>query len=874
MVEENWDELRQRLIGFGEQSSRKSYFPELQRKLAELEESEQRFRLLVENSIDVIFVLDEAGVFQFVSPSWEKHFGYPANEVDHKNFELFAHPDDILACSEYLMKIMKSGEASTSPIYRVKHRDGSWRQFIANGSIYFEPSGAPRYLGIGRDITEQLRSQEAIRDSEAHYRLLTENVSDVVWRVDADSRFSYMSPADERLRGYTADEVIGHHIFELFDEEGIATLKKMARERLERERQGIELGTTTFEARHRCKDGRWLWAEISSTPERNAQGVITGYCGISRDITERKQLETYKEMSREVLQILNETRNVQNIIESAVAVLKARTGFAAVGIRLQAGEDFPYFAQEGFTSDFLQKENSLLRRSAEDWVCRDEKGNVDLECTCGLIISEKTDPANPLFTRGGSFWTNDSCQILDIPSNEDPRLFPRNECVHAKFASVALVPIRYNDRTVGLIQFNDHSKGRFTLNIIEIFEGIALNIGSTLLRKRNAEEKARLEHQFQQAQKLESLGVLAGGIAHDFNNILTVIMGHCYMAREDMIPEDKYKATFQKIETAGDRAKDLCRQMLTYAGKSPLVQTQVNLWLLIDEVVKMLQAAIKKNVTIETDLRRDVPEITGDTAQIQQIIMNLIINAAEAIGETNGTIRVKLTKAAFEEDQTVKDIFGTLINSGRYGCLEVADTGCGMDEATMKHIFEPFFTTKSTGRGLGMSAIHGIIKSHDGAMQLTSKPGVGTTFKVFFPIPPASEHTDTALKATVLTEDASGTILLVEDEQLLRVMGKELLDAHGFTTMTASNGSEALEIYRERGSGIDVILLDLVMPVMGGIEAYHELRRINPIIPIIICSGYGVESVEDVIEKDPHAGFMHKPYNPGELRDMLVRMMK
>ena len=192
----------------------------------------------------------------------------------------------------------------------------------------------------------------------------------------------------------------------------------------------------------------------------------------------------------------------------------------------------------------------------------------------------------------------------------------------------------------------------------------------------------------------------------------------------------------------------------------------------------------------------------------------------------------------------------------------------------MKHIFEPFFTTKSTGRGLGMSAIHGIIKSHDGAMQLNSKPGVGTTFKVFFPIPPASDSAVTSLKAAVVTEDASGTILLVEDEQLLRVMGKELLDAHGFTTMTASNGSEALEIYRERGSGIDVILLDLVMPVMGGIEAYHELRRINPIIPIIICSGYGVESVEDVIEKDPHAGFMHKPYNPGELRDMLVRMMK
>jgi PAS domain S-box-containing protein len=160
MTEENWDVLRQRLIGFGEQSSRKSYFPELQRKLGELKESEQRFRMLVENSIDVIFVLDEQGVFQFVSPSWEKHFGYPASQVLHNNFEPFVHPDDTQLCFEYLLNIMKSGEASTSPVYRVRHNNGSWRHFVANGSVYVDPSGATRYLGIGRDISEQVKATE------------------------------------------------------------------------------------------------------------------------------------------------------------------------------------------------------------------------------------------------------------------------------------------------------------------------------------------------------------------------------------------------------------------------------------------------------------------------------------------------------------------------------------------------------------------------------------------------------------------------------------------------------------------------------------------------------------------------------------------
>ena len=287
----------------------------------------------------------------------------------------------------------------------------------------------------------------------------------------------------------------------------------------------------------------------------------------------------------------------------------------------------------------------------------------------------------------------------------------------------------------------------------------------------------------------------------------------------------------------------------------------------------MLQAAIKKNVTIELDLKRDVPKINGDTSQIQQIIMNLIINSADAIGEANGTIRVLLSKAYFETDHTAKDTFGTFMKSGRYACLEVVDTGSGMDEVTMNRVFEPFFTTKFSGRGLGMSAIQGIIKSHDGHVQLTSTPGVGTTFKIFFPVPNEPGNAETSATTVSLTEKASGTILLVEDEDTLRIMGESLLETMGFFSVTASNGSEALEIYRERGQEINVILMDLIMPVKGGIEAYHELRKINPAVPIIICSGYGEESVEDFIKNDPHAEFVHKPYKPVELRDVMVGMM-
>jgi len=402
-------------------------------------------------------------------------------------------------------------------------------------------------------------------------------------------------------------------------------------------------------------------------------------------------------------------------------------------------------------------------------------------------------------------------------------------------------------------------------------EGTIWSILDITDRKRAEEERQQFEQQLFQAQKLESLGVLAGGIAHDFNNILTVILGHCYMARNEYIPEQNFIATFEQIEKAGNRAAELCRQMLTYAGKSPLVQTRVNLWLLVDEVVKMLQAAIKKNVTIELDLKRVVPEIIGDSGQIQQIVMNLIINAAEAIGAANGTIRVALTRVLITDDDVETDTFGTLIEAGGYICLEVTDNGGGMDEETQKRIFEPFFTTKFTGRGLGMSAIHGIITSHEALLQMTSSPGAGTTFKVFFPVPQTPDYNSEEISAAAVSSGkAGGTILLVDDELVLRNVGTELLESLGFTILTAQNGKEALEIYHQRSCEIDLILLDLIMPGMGGIETYYELRKISATLPLIICSGYGIESVEDVISNDLYAGFVHKPYKPNELRDVIM----
>lgn len=395
-------------------------------------------------------------------------------------------------------------------------------------------------------------------------------------------------------------------------------------------------------------------------------------------------------------------------------------------------------------------------------------------------------------------------------------------------------------------------------------------------RKRAEEERLELERKFQQTQRLESLGVLAGGIAHDFNNILTIILGHCYVLRELGAPGTPDREHVRQIESAASRAADLCRQMLAYAGKSQLVQSRVNLWLLVDEIVKMLQSAIKKNVSIDLDLKRDVPEIIADSTQIQQIIMNLIINAAEAIGDDNGAIKVALAKSAITDDQPQTDFFGNSILAGRYACLTVADNGCGMEPETQKRIFEPFYTTKFTGRGLGMSAILGIIKSHNGALQLTSQAGVGTTFKVYLPLQETAEtEVDLPSEAACASSaDKGDTVLLVDDEESLRTIGMALLNAIDYEVITAANGREAVEIFRQRGDSIDLVMLDLIMPEMGGLEAYHKLRQISATVPVVICSGYGAGEVADAIRDDQQARFAQKPYTPKDLKKLFQELIK
>src|ERR1035438_405539 len=278
------------------------------------------------------------------------------------------------------------------------------------------------------------------------------SVNDCVYITDEADHFLYGNEAFCRTYGYQQSELQGQHV-------GILRTGRSDPRVLEQILPTTLTEGWQGELWNRSKDGREFPVALTTSPVRDDNGRIIALIGVARDITERKRAEAYRELDRKILEILNGPGDLRAAIQRVLAALKTLTGCDAAGLRLQAGDDFPYFAQEGFSKDFLLTENTLIERAADGGVCRDKDGRIRLECTCGLVIAGQTDPLNPLFTPRGSCWTNDSFRLLDIPSAEDPRLHPRNRCIHLGYASVALVPVRNQDRIVGLIHLNDRRKG-------------------------------------------------------------------------------------------------------------------------------------------------------------------------------------------------------------------------------------------------------------------------------------------------------------------------------------------------------------------------------------------------------------------------------
>lgn len=387
------------------------------------------------------------------------------------------------------------------------------------------------------------------------------------------------------------------------------------------------------------------------------------------------------------------------------------------------------------------------------------------------------------------------------------------------------------------------------------------------------ETEERVRAQMENAQKLESLGVLAGGIAHDFNNLLTSMLGYSSLALTRIPTDSPVRGDIAKIEQAAQTAADLCKQLLAYSGKGRFVVRPVNLSKLCQETVGLLQVSIPAHATLRLDCPLDLPLIDADSPQIQQVLMNLVINAAESLNDKGGTVSVTTGSTLCEEGYFNGAYPPDPLPPGRYVFAEVSDTGCGMDADTVAKIFDPFFSTKQTGRGrgLGLAAVVGIVRGHRGAIMVHSEPGRGTTFKALFPISD-SDRLDESPEPSLNATSTGATVLFVDDERSVREIGCEMLESAGHRVIVACDGKEAVEVFSSR-SDIDLVIIDMMMPKMSGVEAFKRFHQLDASIPVVLSSGYNEQEIVGELGGRTLAGFLQKPYRVQDLLDAVDRAL-
>jgi signal transduction histidine kinase/ActR/RegA family two-component response regulator len=384
---------------------------------------------------------------------------------------------------------------------------------------------------------------------------------------------------------------------------------------------------------------------------------------------------------------------------------------------------------------------------------------------------------------------------------------------------------------------------------------------------------ARYQEHVRQTQKLESLGVLAGGIAHDFNNILTGILGNASLAAEILPAGHPVRPLVDDVVTASERAAGLTTQMLAYAGKGQFVVRRVDLSALVRKLTDFFRASVPKRVELAVQLAAELPSIEADSSQLEQVVMNLVINAAEAIPEgRSGTVQVRTYATDVGPETAHRQFHGDPPRPGKYVVLQVTDDGSGMDEATLARIFDPFFTTKFMGRGLGLAALQGIVRGHQGALNVESHPGRGTCFSVFLPV--ATHSAAVEGRASEKLPDDRVTILVVDDEEVVRSTATSLLEQRGYAVVTAENGKVGVDVFRKLGDRVDAVLLDMTMPVMDGEEALRELKAIRPDAKVILTSGYDEAEAVRRFADAGLAGFIQKPYTSSRLAEKIKRTLE
>ncbi len=758
---------------------------------------------------------------------------------------------------------------------------------------------------VFQDITERKRMEETLRQSLERLEkvLEVETVGVMFW----DLNTGCMTGANEtflKLMGYSRSEVEAGELFwqkltppEYFD---------LSRAEVEKFLKTGRVGP--YEKEYFCKDGTRRWLLFAGSSLGGNQCVE--FCV---DIADRKQAEqalrdsetrfrSVLDGSRDVIYRFNMRTGHYEYISPSVATV---VGFSVQELMVQDSaaalamvhpDDRPVFeaaiARLRETGSIEAEYRQLTKSGEYRWLSNamslttDEAGQPLYRNGNIRDITERRRAEEALREsdqRLRSLFENSTDAIF--LTAVDGRIFAANPSACAMFG-MSEREIRENGRAA-LIAPDDprvaaaletrlregrvHAEFTFVRKDGSRFEGDVTSIvldeaGDAFVIVHDITERKMEEERLRQAQKLESLGLLAGGVAHDFNNLLVGVIGNASLASEMLEADHPAAELVQGVIKAGEQAAHLTRQMLAYSGKGKFLMEQLDLSVLVPEMVSLVQPSIPKKIALRMDLDDKLPSIEADRGQVQQVFMNLALNAAEAIGSQEGAITVSTGL------QVVDDAFVRIhpeaasLEPGQYVSLAVRDTGCGMDESTRAKIFDPFFSTKFIGRGLGLAAVAGILRGHKAAILVTSAPGRGTTFTVLFP-PSARSGKMTAPAPANRTVRGSGVVLVIDDEEVVREMARRTLERDGYTVLVAESGPAAIDILKRRPGKVDLAVLDLSMPGMNGEEVLPALRRLRPEMKVFVSSGYSEAEAMSMFHGQRVSGFIQKPYTSAALAE-------
>jgi two-component system cell cycle sensor histidine kinase/response regulator CckA len=683
-----------------------------------------------------------------------------------------------------------------------------------------------RIAALENSGAEIERAQRALAESEKRYRLLADNVNDVIWSADQDLRFTYFSPSVTSLRGYSVEDALAQKVEEIMTPASYSQAMKVFSEELQRSDSDKtdRFRTRTMELEITRKDGSTVWTESRTNLLFDSDGRPVGIMGVTRDITERKAVESAMRESEE------KYRSIFESIQDVYAEVSVEDGTIieiSPSIERLSGRTREEMIGKPMTDVYAHKSDrpALLRALKEHGDLSDYE--VELVNTkgravpCSLSIRVVTDDdGKPVKTVG---------TMRDISAR--------------KWAEKALEKLN-----LALEKLNLELEKRVEKRTAELSEANKLLRREIAERKLAEAEKEKLQKTLIQAQKMEAVGTLAGGIAHDFNNLLQAIQGYAGLLLLDKEKGEPGHRELREICRAVERGGELSRRLLTFSRSVESRTLPVDMNLQVRQAYELLKRVIPKMINIELQLAPGLKIINADPIQIEQILMNLGVNARDAMPDS-GTLVLRTENV-------------TLEGRGDHVLLSVTDTGWGMDKGTLEHIYEPFFTTKEigAGTGLGLAMVYGILKNHGGYIKCESKPGKGTTFRLYFPVIEEKTKGETVDEA-INAEGGTETILLVDDEISIRDIGEESLVRFGYTVMTAEDGESGLGLFREHRDRIDLVVLDLIMPGMGGRRCLMEMLAIDPEVKVIIASGYSSKgSREEAIEAGA-AEFIDKPYD-------------